>query len=145
MARIKLIMPDGNRYRLSIPVRITDINYGNHLGNDSLVTLVHEARVQWLSNEGFSEMSVGGAGLIMNELMVNYMNESVYGDILDFEIVTGDIGSIGFEIFYDIHTTRNDKKVQIAVAKTGMVCFDYEKRKPSAIPENFLHFLKQNH
>lgn len=145
MARIKLIMPEGRYFSTSVPVRITDINYGNHLGNDSLVTMIHEARVQWLTANGYSEKNIGDAGLIMNELIVNYLNESLYGDTLFFEIIPGDIGSIGFEIFYRIHTIRKNEKVGIAIAKTGMVCFNYEARKPAVIPGDFMAFLQSHH
>jgi acyl-CoA thioesterase FadM len=144
MARVKLIMPEGTPKKYSIPVRITDLNYGNHLGNDSLITLIHEARVKWLVSGGFTEKSIDGAGLIMNELVANYLNESFYGDDLIFEIIPGDIGSIGFEIYYRVYTERRSEKIPIAIVKTGMVCFDYEKRKTTAIPESFLLFLKSH-
>lgn len=136
-------MPEGIVKKWMIPVRITDLNYGNHLGNDSLVSLIHEARVKWLTSGGFTELSVGeAAGLIINELVVNYLNESVYGDELFFEIIPGDIGNFGFEIYYNIYTEIALKKNPIAVAKTGMVCYDYKKRKTAEIPKIFMSFLK---
>ena len=46
MARIKLLMPEQKIFSTDIAVRITDINYGNHVGNDAFVRLIHEARVQ---------------------------------------------------------------------------------------------------
>lgn len=138
-------MPEGNYFTTSVPVRITDINYGNHLGNDSLVTLIHEARVQWLVAGGFTELSIGNAGLIMNELIVNYLNESLYGDTVYFEIIPGDIGSIGFEIYYRLHTIRKEEKISVAIAKTGMVCFNYTTRKPEAISADFKSYLQSHH
>jgi len=46
MARIKIEIPDKFIYKTEIPIRITDINYGGHLGNDSLLSIIHEARVR---------------------------------------------------------------------------------------------------
>ena len=62
MARIKINIPPGFITTLSIPVRITDLNYGNHLGNDSLVSILHEARVQWLKLNGYTELDIEGTG-----------------------------------------------------------------------------------
>ncbi len=48
MGRIKIDLPQKILASVSIPVRITDINYGNHVGNNALVEIIHEARVQFL-------------------------------------------------------------------------------------------------
>lgn len=141
MARVKLIIPENKIFTTNIPIRITDINYGNHVGNDALVSIVHEARVQWLAHNNYTELNVAGAALIMADLAVEYKAESFYGDILNIAISIGEITKISFEIFYEITTTREDKKILIANAKTGMVCFDYETRKVTAIPQGFLKLL----
>jgi acyl-CoA thioester hydrolase len=141
MARVKLDTPQNKIFATEIPVRITDINYGNHVGNDALVSIVHEARMQWLAHNNYTELNVAGAALIMADLAVEYKAESFYGDTLNVAISIGEITKISFEIFYEITTTRNDKKILIANAKTGMVCFDYEARKVTSIPKDFLSYL----
>ena len=70
MARIKIVIPANTLAVVNIPVRITDINYGNHLGNDALISIVHEARVQWLKINNYTELQVDGVGLIMSDLAV---------------------------------------------------------------------------
>lgn len=142
MARVKVITPEKIIGSICLPVRITDINYGNHLGNDALISLLHEARVSWLRKGGFSEMNIGNGGTIINELLVNYINESFYGDILQIEISIGDYSSSSFEVYYHIHTKREEKSIIIAKAKTGMVCFDYEKRKIAPLSDDFKKFLQ---
>ncbi len=141
MARVKLDIPAHKIFTTDIPVRITDINYGNHVGNDALVSIVHEARMQWLAHNNYTELNVAGAALIMSDLAVEYKAESFYGDTLNVAISIGEITKISFEIFYEITTTRNDKKIVIANAKTGMVCFDYGARKVIAIPPIFLALI----
>jgi acyl-CoA thioester hydrolase len=137
MARVKLEIPVKKIFTIDIPVRITDINYGNHVGNDALVSIIHEVRMQWLRTHNFTELNIGGAALIMADLSVEYKAESFYGDILNIAISIGEITKISFEIFYEVTTTRNDKKILISNAKTGMVCFDYTRRKVISIPEIF--------
>ena len=143
MARIKLDFPDKVLGTIEIPLRITDMNYGNHLGNDALVSILHEARVKWLNSMNYTELNVEGAGLIMGELVVSYLNESFYGDVLTVQLAAGDITGAGFELYYLVETNRNGKKISIAKARTGMVCFDYSTRKVIPIPEKFSVLLQQ--
>ncbi len=143
MARVKLDIPNQKIFTVNIPIRITDINYGNHLGNDALVSILQEARVLWLASENFSELNIGGASLIMADLAVEYKGEGFYGDVLNIDISIGEITKVSFEIFYEVNTTRNEKNILIAKAKTGMVCFDYTARKVVAIPEIFLKWLNR--
>jgi acyl-CoA thioesterase FadM len=119
------------------------MNYGNHLGNDALVSILHEARVKWLNSMNYTELNVEGAGLIMGELVVSYLNESFYGDVLTVQLAAGDITGAGFELYYLVETNGNGKKISIAKARTGMVCFDYSTRKVIPIPEKFSGLLKQ--
>lgn len=139
MARIKIIIPEKRLTQISIPVRITDINYGNHLGNDSLVSILHEARVQWLAKQGYTELNIGHTGLIMSDLAVEYKGESFYGDELKISLSVGEVTAVSFELFY--HVSNQDNK-EIARAKTGMVCYDYAEKKVAGIPAEFLQLIQ---
>lgn len=124
-------------FTLQLAVRITDINYGNHTGNDKLAGLLHEARVQWLRSINGSELNISGVSLIMRDLTIRYLSESFYGDMLKIDIYADNVSNVGFDIFYDVTAgTRN-----IAKAKTGMVCYDYSAKKIAAIPEQFREVL----
>jgi len=63
-------------FRVRYPVRIGDINYGGHLGNDKYLLLFHDARLAYLAGLGASEKDIGGgAGLIMSEAHVRFQAE----------------------------------------------------------------------
>lgn len=141
MARIKITVPPNKIYTVSIPVRINDINYGNHVGNDTFVSILHEARVQWLSCHHFTELNINGVGIIMSDLALEFKQESFYGDIIEVQLSSGEISSAGFELFYQLFTCRNGTQQLLANAKTGMVCYDYLNKKVSAIPEAFKKIL----
>ena len=117
-----------------IPIRITDINYGNHAGNDSIVAIIHESRMQWLHFYGFTELNIGGIGLIMSDLCIVFKHEAFYGDILSVKLGIGEISNSGFEIFYQLKVLRGKEEILVAEAKTGMVCFNYSLRKVAPIP-----------
>ncbi len=141
MARIKLELPQQIIASFRIPVRITDINYGNHLGNDSLVGIIHEARMQFLQNYGFTEMNVMNTSLIMNELVVTFKNEAFYKEFLEVDIFVGEIARVGFELYYSLSAVRQQKPILIALAKTGLVCFNYSEKKVESIPEELKSIL----
>jgi acyl-CoA thioester hydrolase len=133
MARIKILLPKTFSFFARIPVRITDVNYGNHLGNDALLSLIHEARMQYLKSLGFTEMEFAGVSLIMSDAAIEFKAEAFYGDVLKVYVTTADFSKIGFDLYYEL--MKEEGETTIAVAKTGMVCFDYNKRKVTALPQ----------
>jgi len=134
MARVKIDIPEKSLFVCTIPVRISDINYGQHLGNEALVSIMHEARVQWLQSLGYTELSIEGMGLIMADLAVIYKKESFYGDQIQIKVYLGDTSAVSFELVYE---AINQEQKQIAIAKTGMVCFNYSLKKVTALPPFF--------
>ena len=131
MARISIDLPTSFNFTATIPVRITDLNYGGHVGNDTILSIIHEARVQFLKSFGYSEKDLGGVGMIMSDVVINFKNELFYGDVVNASVAVKDISRASFDIVYLLK--KGD--VLVAEAKTGMVCFDYERRKVTAIPE----------
>ena len=87
MARIKLDLPETFDFSTEIAVCISDVNYGGHLGHDSVLSLTHEARVRLLRKYGFTEMDIDGSGLIISDVVIVYKSEAFYGEILKIEIV----------------------------------------------------------
>lgn len=136
MARVKVELPDKFIFKTEIPVRITDLNYGGHLGNDSLLSLVHEARVRFLKSMNYSELDVEGSGIIMVDAAIEYKSEGMYGDIINISINVDDITSTGFDIKYKLADQGSDKT--IAAVKTGIVFYDYDSRKIVPIPDKFV-------
>ena len=141
MARIKIDIPEKILGSFIIPIRIADINYGNHVGNDAFVSIIHEARMQWLKQYDYTELKIEGIGLIMSDIGIEFKSEAFYGDVVEVRLGAGDISRVAFDLNYQLFVKRNDENILLANAKTGMVCFDYEKRKLVAIPEKLLTIL----
>ena len=135
MGRINLELPESFLYSTDLAVRITDINYGNHLGNDALLSLIHEARFRFFRHYGFSELDVAGAGIIMTDSVIVYKSQGFYGDVLRFDVTAGDFTRKGCDLFYRI--AQKDSGKEVARAKTGIVFFDYAKQKVARVPEPF--------
>lgn len=135
MPRIKIELPQKFIFKTELALRITDINYGGHLGNDSLLSIIHEARVRFLNHLGYSESNLEGNGIIMIDAAIQYKSEGFYGDSLIIEIDVNSFSGIGCDFVYRI-TNKSTGKV-IALAKTGIVFFNYEKRKTVSVPSEF--------
>ncbi|MEO5999050.1 MAG: thioesterase family protein [Chitinophagaceae bacterium] len=134
MARIKIDIPGSFSFRTTIPIRITDINYGGHVGNDTILSLLHEGRVQFLNHFGYQELNIDGMGLIMSDVAIDFKKEAFYGDHLNIFISAGEFTKVTFELYYKLETEVGEKTVVIAVAKTSMVCYDYSNKKITSLP-----------
>lgn len=134
MARVRIQLPETFIFSCSIPVRITDLNYGGHAGNDSLLSLIHEARMQYLRSLGYTEMQFAGTGMIMADAAIEFKSELFYGDTVLASVSAGAFTKIGFELYYKLEKESGGKKVTVALAKTGMICFDYQNKKIVSLP-----------
>jgi acyl-CoA thioesterase FadM len=132
MPRLKLDPLDRYPFSCELTVRTTDLNYGGHLGNDRLLSLVHEARVAFLARHGLSELDFAGVSLILADAAIVYQAEAYAGDRLRFEVAAGEPSRTGFRIFYRV--TRAEDGLGVALVENGMACFDYGKRKVAALP-----------
>lgn len=142
MARIKIDMPDNYSFSTDMPVRISDINYGGHLGNDAVLSMIHEARVRYLASFNYTEMNVEGLGIIMTDSAIVYKAESFHGEQIQIDIAVGDFNKYGCDIYYLL--TNKQTAVEIAHAKTGIVFFDYEARKVTGIPQAFQDNIRKD-
>jgi acyl-CoA thioester hydrolase len=136
MARIRIEIPEKLPFSTEIPIRITDLNYGGHLGNDAMLSLIHEARVRFYAHHGWKESDVDGCGTIMTDAAIVYKAEVFYGDVLRFEVGVADIQRIGCDIVY--RATKVGSGELAAEAKTGIAFFDYATRKVQKVPAKFL-------
>lgn len=135
MPRIHLDLPQKFLFTTEIAVRASDLNYGNHVGHDSVLTLIQEARIQFYRTMGFkNELNFeGSVGQVIADVVVQYKSESFLGDQLVIKIGVSDFNKYGFDMLYLVENKITGKEV--ARGKTGIVCFDYETRKIARIPD----------
>ena len=138
MARVKLDYPDDVYvFSTRLEVRFDDINAGMHLGNDRLVSLVSEGRSRFLEHLGLSELGTPEQpGVIVADLAVTYRSEARLRDVLRFDLGVTDTTRYGGDVVCRI--VRESDGVLVAVAKTGLVFFDYHgNKRPASAPEAF--------
>lgn len=136
MARVKLDLPEHFVFSTELDVRVSDINYGNHVGNDRMVSLLHEARLRYFRSQDFSEFNIAGLGVMVTDVVVSFLAESFVGERLIIHVGLTDFNKYGCDVVYRVDNHATDKVV--AKAKTGIVFFDYDERKIARIPKVFL-------
>lgn len=113
-------------YQNTLRIRISDINYGNHLGHVELINLLHEVRMQFLQEYGLSEIDMKGAVLIMQHLNVTYLKQAFWNNELAIGMTCKQQG-VKMIFDYVIHNLTLHNKT--AVAETHMVLIDQQKQK----------------
>ncbi|HCH32359.1 MAG TPA: esterase [Oceanospirillaceae bacterium] len=127
-------------YNCGLQVRVSDLNYGNHLGNDAILSYFHEIRVQWLSHNQLSEQDVGGCGLIMTGANIDYLKQGHLHQKLTLSLSVSNIGKARFSLGYKLKEQKTGHP--IATGSTHMGCFDYQRQKPARMPPGFAELLK---
>ena len=136
MGRIKIEFPETFLFSTKISVRITDVNYGGHVGNDAILSIIHEGRTQFLKQFDFTEMDCGGVSLIMSDVAIEFKRELFYGETVHMSIATGYVSRVAFDMFYKLEKSSGEKIVVVALAKSGMVCFNYQLKKVATISQS---------
>jgi acyl-CoA thioester hydrolase len=141
MPRTKLDEQPVYEFSCAIALQPRDINYGGHLGNDSLVSLIGAARAGMLHSMALSEGNIGDGktGIIMADLTVSFKAEAFMFDELQIDTHVGEMSRTGFRIF---HRVRKGNAI-IAFAETGMIAFDYVTRKIGHVTDRLIEALNQ--
>ena len=140
MQRIKIDLPQKFLFSTEISVRVYDVNFAGHLSNDSILSMVHEARILFLKNWGYSEVDTEGEGIIMFDAAIQYKSQGYHGDVLVFDVTVDNFIKTGCDFFFKITNKSNGK--EIARAKTGIAFFDYEVNKLISVPEKFKSLIE---
>jgi acyl-CoA thioesterase FadM len=136
MARVSLELPETFLFTTELAVRVTDINFAGHVGNDTLLSLLQEARSRFLAHYGLKDLDLFGLGMVITDAVVVYQSEAFHGDTLSIAVTVQDFNKYGCDFVYRVTEQRSGRAV--ARAKTGMVFFDYRERRVQPVPAPFL-------
>jgi len=115
-------------------VGIADINYAGHVANSAVLNIFQDARIAFFAHLGpYSELDLGGCGIIMPEAHVYYRSEMFLHDELLVGVRCKELKRSSLDLEYRI---ERDGAVMVE-GETPIVCFDYDKRKPCRIPPEF--------
>lgn len=135
MARIQIDLPESFPFHTDLPLYLSHINYGNHLDNAMLLTLVSEARARWFKSLGYTELDVEGVGIVVADAAVQYRSEAHHGETMHVAMAPRDFNKYGFDLVWRMDDTASGREV--ARGKTGIVFFDYTRKQLASVPLDF--------
>lgn len=103
-------------------VRISDINYGNHVCHTKFISMLHNTRVLFLKKYGYSESDFFGNSLVMLNVNIDYLAQCFF----DEELIIG-ITSVGFQkasLCFEYKIFNNTKKTKAVKATLMMGLYD---------------------
>jgi len=127
-------------FKIDIAVRISDINYGGHLGHAELITITHQARLKFFSKFSLKEDDLGGAGIIVKCLSVQYNGEAFFDDVLHVSITITKIGKASCDFNYEI--TKNIERTPVASVFETVLFMNYKTRKLVRTPSVIFKLTK---
>ncbi len=136
MPRIKIDLPEHFSFSTEIPIYIGHINYGHHLDNAAMISLVAEARVRFFKALGYTELDIEGVGIVVADVAAQYKSEAFHGETLVIEMGANDFNKFGCDLVWRLSDKASGREV--ARGKHGIVFFDYAVRKPTAVPPAFV-------
>ena len=141
MQRTKLQEQPAYEFHYEFQLQVVYINYAGRLGHDSVVRIVHEARVHLFRALGVAENNLGDnhTGIIMGDLAYLYCGEGHLFDRLRVDSHVGEVGRSALRMF---HRLVRDNKL-IALVETGLMAYDYARRTIVPFPEPFKRGLTQ--
>lgn len=134
MERVSLDFPEAAIiHRHSLTVRVTDMNYGRHLGHDAVVSLLHEARVQAFATLDLVEWDMQGYPSIVADLAVQYQHEARWPEALVIETAVPDPQGKALTIYQRVRKVAPDTIV--ATARVNQLLLDPQTGRPAAVPD----------
>jgi acyl-CoA thioester hydrolase len=133
MARIEIALPERFLFTTEIPIRIGDVNYGGHLGNDAALAIAHEARVRFLAAHGWTELDLAGVGILMVDAALVYRAEGRWGMVLRVEVGAADVRTRDCDLVYRLSDAASG--AEVARARTGIVFIDPASRRLVRMPD----------
>ena len=82
MARICIRLPSQFAFSTDITLYQSHLNYGGHLDNALLLTVVSEARVRFFKSLGYTELDVEGVGILVADAALQYRSEAFHGEVM---------------------------------------------------------------
>ncbi len=129
---------EGYNFHFEYRIGVADINYGGHVANSAVLNFFQDARIAYLANLGsYSELDLGGCGIIMPEARVFFRQEMFLSEQL---VIGVKVKSLKRSSLMMVYRIERDGELT-AEGETPLVCFDYQTRKPCRMPAEFRKHL----
>ncbi|WP_374116428.1 acyl-CoA thioesterase [Hoyosella sp. YIM 151337] len=137
--------PNGDRtYRVSVPVRWSDMDVFHHINHARMVTLLEEARIPWLLSPERPTAALG-AGAVVVEMNVKYRGQLRHADgPLQIDMWVQRLRSADWTIGYEVRANGSAPSAAPAVtASVQLAAFDIDSQRLRRLTGEERSFLAQ--
>jgi acyl-CoA thioester hydrolase len=121
------------KYKISIPIRFSDMDMFGHVNNAIYLTYFEQARVAYWKE--IIKWDWKKMGIIIAKSEVEYLKPIFPEDQIYAYLRTSKIGRSSFNIEYLLVAEQNGNQILKTTGRTTQVTFDYTANKPASIPE----------
>lgn len=135
--------PAGGGFVASIPVRWSDIDMYQHVNHATMVTILEEARVPFLSPA--FQVDIATTGLLIAEVRVGYKGQLRLTDSpLQVTMFVQRLRAVDFTLGYEVRSVHAEPDSKPAViADTQLVAFDIEAQRLVRLAPRHREYLQQ--
>ena len=117
-------------YRAVVPLRWSDMDSYGHVNNARMVTVLEEARVDWLFAPGSATAEMA-AGSVVADLHVHYRRQLVHSDgPLEVLMWLSRLRAADAVVQYEVRAVADAALTPAVTASTQMVPFDLRAQRP---------------
>jgi acyl-CoA thioester hydrolase len=131
------------RFITPVPVRWSDIDMYQHVNHATMVTMLEEARVPFLSKPFADDFAT--TGLLIAEVRVAYKGQLRLADSpLQVTIWVNRLRAVDFTLGYEVRSVLADPDSKPAViAETQLAAFDIEQQKLVRLAPHHREYLQR--
>lgn len=133
----------GERYTTPVQVRWSDIDMYQHINHATMVTILEEARVPFLT-EAFGP-TITTTGLLIAEVKVSYKGQLRLVDSpLQVTIWVDRLRAVDFNLGYEVRSVNADPDSRPAViAQTQLAAFDIDEQRLVRLSPEHREYLQR--
>lgn len=141
MPRIQYSLPEQFVFSTELPIYTSHINWGGHLDNAQLLSLVGEARSRFFLWLDYEEKRVEDCSIVIGDVLAQYKSEAFYGETMQVHLAVTDFNRYGFDLAFQMTDLATGREV--SRGKQGVVFISLADKKISPLPEAFRQRLQE--
>ena len=130
-----------SRFTLEVQMRFRDLDPMGHVNNVVYLTYCELARTQFDLKHHFKR-GLHDIDFILARAEIDYVSAAEWGDSIQIAVWPSKIGTPAFPLEYEITEARSGRL--LARSKSVLVSYNYERKEPKPIPEEFRTVLEAN-
>lgn len=127
----------------AIQIRFVDLDQFGHVNNAIYLSYLEVSRLPYFDTI-IGTIDWLNEGIILAKAEIDYKIPILLKDQIKIKTWCSRMGSKSFDLSYSILKTENNQDVEVATARTVMVCFNYVKQISIAVPDAWKERMLDN-